>query len=111
MAETACCLFLRVDGASDFWSHKRWRFRIGNLPLDTERSRWTSFLSRGDVVLDTEEVSASDRGSETVGVVRCKDLIVPSLQEAEVLSAALINNHGFEFDPYSVNALEANQNG
>jgi hypothetical protein len=104
-------LFLRVDGAADFWSHKRWRFSVGNLSLDTERSRWTSFLSRGDVVLDTEEVSASDRGQETVGVVRCKDLIVPSLREAEMLSAALISNHGFEFDPYFVNALEVNKNG
>jgi len=63
-------------------------------------------------VLDTEEVSASDRGSETVGSVRCKDLIVPSLREAQMLAAALTNIHGFEFDPYFVNALEPdNKNG
>lgn len=111
MAEAACSLFLRVDGAADFWSHKRWRFKVGNLSLNTERSRWTSFLSRGDVVLDTEEVSALDRGSETVSVVRCNDLIVPSLREAETLSTALIRSHGFEFDPYGANAVQVGKNG
>ncbi|MFG6416349.1 hypothetical protein ACG02S_20855 [Roseateles sp. DC23W] len=57
-------------------------------------------------MLDTEEVSASDRGSETVGFVRCKDLIVPSLREIQILAMALIRDHGFEFDPYFVNELD-----
>jgi len=75
--------------------------------VDTERNRWSSCVSRGHVMLDTEEFSASDRGSETVGFVRCKDLIVPSLREAKVLAAALIQDHGFEFDPYFVSLLES----
>lgn len=47
----------------------------------------------------------SDRTVETVGSVRCKDLIVPSLDAARTLATVLMEGHGFELDPYAKNEL------
>ena len=105
IATLACGLFLSVGGDTTFWSHRRWRFPVGPLPIRTEHHRWSSRYGQGDVILDTEEFSVLDRAGAVVGSVRCKDLIVADLDAARTLATALVERHGFEADPYSDNKL------
>lgn len=105
VATHACSLMLSVDGNTTLWSHRRWRFPVGILPIGTEHHRWSSRYREGDVILDTEEFSVSNHAEGALGYVRCKDLIVADLNAARTLATALVERHRFEVDPYSTSQL------
>lgn len=105
VATHACSLILSVDGHTTLWSHRRWRFPVGALPIGTEHHRWSSRYREGDVILDTEEFSLSNHAGGALGYVRCKDLIVADLDTARTLATALVERHGFEVDPCSTSKL------
>lgn len=105
VATHACSLMLSIAGDTTLWSHRRWRFPVGTLPIGTEHHRWSSRYGEGDVILDTDEFSVSDHAEGALGYVRCKDLIVADLNMARTLATALVERHGFEVDPYSTNQL------